>query len=464
MFENLTRRLEEALSIFRGRRRLSEKDLDEGLRQVRMALLEADVNYKVARDFVQRVRERGLGEEIAPGLDASQHVIKIVHEELVRLLGEDASDIREAEKPPTVIMLCGLQGGGKTTTAGKLARMLKERGRRPLLVATDIHRPAAIKQLQVVGEQVGVPVFQMGEEPSAADIGRAAVAYAREQGHDFVIVDTAGRLHTDAEMMFEISTLADAVDPTETLLVLDAQTGQDAVNVAQQFCQSLHIDGVILTKLDGDARGGAALSLRAVTGKPIKWAGVGEKLDALEPFHPDRMASRILGMGDVLTLIERAQAQVDQQEALELQRKIVEDRFTLEDFLKQLRQVRRLGPLQQLLELLPKGWLGPQANILTQEGMDPKEIDRIEAIICSMTPEERQNPHILSPSRKRRIARGSGTSVAEVNAVIKQFGEMQRVMRTMMMGVDPGTALLAARAPKKKKRQKRKRGRVRSKR
>lgn len=434
MFESLAERLQQTFRRLRNRGRLSEADVAEAVREVRMALLEADVHFRVVKDFVDRVRERAVGEELSNVLTPGQQVVKIVHEELLRLLGSDESDVRWAPAPPTVVMLCGLQGGGKTTTAGKLADFWKKQGHNPLLVATDIHRPAAIRQLEVVAESVGVPVFQLGGA-DAASIAKAALAHARSRQFDALIIDTAGRLHTDEEMMEEIRQVASAVHPHETLLVLDALTGQDAVNAATEFARAVPLDGIVLTKLDGDARGGAALSLRAVTQVPVKFAGVGERLDALEPFHPDRMANRILGMGDVLTLIERAQDAVDRERAIELQEKLLRQEFTLEDFLEQIDQMQRIGPLDQILSMLPKQMLGPLGK-LTEEDLDPREFAYMRAIISSMTFEERRNPRVLNSSRKKRIARGSGTHVADINALLKQFDEAQRTMR-QMMGAHP---------------------------
>lgn len=434
MFESLSGRLQETFRRLRNRGRLSDADVSEALREVRIALLEADVHFKVVKEFIDRIRERAVGEELSKALTPGQQVVKIVHEELLRLLGSDESEVRWAPAPPTVVMLCGLQGGGKTTTAGKLAGLWKKQGRNPLLAATDIHRPAAIRQLEVVGESVGVPVFQLGAT-DAPSIARGALAQARSRGFDPLIIDTAGRLHTDEEMMEEIRQVAQAVHPHETLLVLDALTGQDAVNVATEFTKSVPLDGIVLTKLDGDARGGAALSLRAVTEVPVKFAGVGERLDAIEPFHPDRMASRILGMGDVLTLIERAQEVVDRERALELQEKLLRQEFTLEDFLEQIDQVQKIGPLDQILSMVPKQLLGALGPV-TEEDIDPREFARLRAIILSMTPQERQSPRILNSSRKKRIARGSGTHVADVNALLKQFDEAQHAMR-QMMGAQP---------------------------
>ncbi len=463
MFESLTDKLQDVFRRFRGRARLTEKDLTEALREVRLALLDADVHFRVVKDFNQRVQERALGAEVSEALNPAQQIIQIVFDELVALLGSDESEIRFAQDGrPTIIVLCGLQGGGKTTSAGKLSAMLRKEGKKPLLVATDIHRPAAIRQLEVVGEQVGIPVFKLGQETHPADIARAALGHARQNHNDVVIIDTAGRLHTDEAMMAEIRAVLAAVEPHETLLVLDSLTGQDAVNVAEAFQQEVRFDGVILTKMDGDARGGAALSVRAISGVPIKFIGVGEKLEALEPFHPDRIARRILGMGDVLTLIEKSQEAFDQEQALQMQQKLLKEGLNLEDFLGQIKQMRRMGPMRQLLEMLPRGLLdffgGPGARV---EDMDPREIDRIEAIICSMTLRERREPEVLNISRKRRIARGSGTTVADVNSLLKQFHQTQTMVRQLMVGPKgvPGmrSKHAGSHGPKKSKKQKKSR-------
>ena len=427
MFQGLAEKLQETFRKLRGKGKLSEADVNEAMREVRLALLEADVNFKVVKDFINRIRERAVGEEVMQSLTPGQQVVKIVYEELTGLMGSTSSRLQFSSRPPTVIMLVGLQGSGKTTTCGKLAHLLAKQGKRPLLVAADIYRPAAIKQLQVLGSQLGVPVFSMGQMPPV-DICKGALEYASSHGRDTIIIDTAGRLHINAELMEELKSLRETVKPHEILLVVDAMTGQDAVNVAQAFHQQLGLDGVILTKLDGDTRGGAALSIRAVTGCPIKFAGVGEKLDALEPFHPDRMASRILGMGDILTLIEKAQAQSDAAKALELEKKLRRQEFTLEDFLAQLQQMKSMGPLDQLLGMIP-GLGGARQLKELQKEFDPRELVRVEAIINSMTPEERRNPAILNGSRRKRIARGSGTRVQDVNRVLKQFEEIRRMMK-----------------------------------
>jgi len=425
VFESLSEKLQGALGKLKGKGKLSEKDLDLAMREVRLALLEADVNFKVVKDFIKNVKERAIGAEVMESLTPGQHVIKIVNEELTKLMGDKEVKLNFASSPPTVILMCGLQGAGKTTTTGKLAFNLKKQNKRPLLVACDIYRPAAIKQLEVVGEKVGVPVFSMGDKHNPVDIAKAALEHGKKHGNDVIIVDTAGRLHIDEELMEEIKNIHDVVNPKEVLLVLDAMTGQDAVNVAESFNEKLGISGVILTKLDGDARGGAALSIRAVTNKPIKFVGMGEKLDQLEPFYPDRMASRILGMGDVLSLIEKAQANIDEKKALELEKKIRTSQFTFDDFLEQLDQMKSLGPLDQLLGMMP----GVNAKALKGLDVNEKDIDRIEAVIKSMTKKERENPDIIDSSRRKRIALGSGTNVQEVNKLLKQFKETKKMMR-----------------------------------
>lgn len=425
VFESLGERLQETFKKLRGKGKLSEEDVNQAMREVRLALLEADVNYKVVKDFVSRVKERAVGQEVMTSLTPGQQVVKIVYEELTLLMGGEHTHLNLSPKPPTVIMMVGLQGSGKTTTCAKLAKHFVSQGRRPCLVACDVYRPAAIKQLEVLGEQVGVPVFSMGQV-NPIDIAKASFEFSRSHNRDIVIVDTAGRLHINQELMQELKELKKVLSPHEILLVVDAMTGQDAVNVAQAFHGDLGLTGVVLTKLDGDTRGGAALSVKAVTGCPIKFVGLGEKLDALQPFHPDRMASRILGMGDVLTLVEKAQAAFDEKRARELEKKIRQKEFTLEDFLEQLQQVRAMGPLDQLLSMIPG--LGKQLKGIKPE-FDEKEIKHIEAIIRSMTPEERQDPSILNGSRKKRIARGSGTRVQDVNRLVKQFEESRRIMK-----------------------------------
>ncbi|MGI6552208.1 MAG: signal recognition particle protein [Bacillota bacterium] len=427
-FSGLTAKLQDTFKRLRNKGKLSEKDVQEAMREVRLALLEADVNYLVVKDFVGKVMERATGQAVMESLTPAQQVIKIVHEELTLLMGGSQSQVSFASKPPTVIMLVGLQGSGKTTTGGKLANLFKKQGRRPLLVAADIYRPAAVKQLQILVEKLEIEVFSLKEGSSPVHIAGRAVAFAKENSYDLVIIDTAGRLHIDEELMFELKEIKREIEPHETLLVVDAMTGQDAVNVAQSFHQEIQIDGVVITKLDGDTRGGAALSVKAVTGQPIKFVGMGEKLDALEPFYPERMASRILGMGDVLTLIERAQANLDLEKAREMERKLRQQEFTLEDFLDQLAQVKSMGPLEEILRLMPG--LGG-ARQLKNLQVDEQELKRIEAIIYSMTPEERRNPAVLNGSRKKRIASGSGTRVQDVNRLLKQFAEVNKMMRQL---------------------------------
>ncbi|GAB6088266.1 signal recognition particle protein [Alkaliphilus crotonatoxidans] len=424
VFEGLAEKLQNTLNKLKGKGKVSEKDVNEAMREVKLALLEADVNFKVVKDFINRVKERAVGSAVLESLTPGQQIIKIVNEELTALMGSTNSKITFASKPPTVIMMAGLQGAGKTTTTGKLAKLLKKQGKRPLLVACDIYRPAAIKQLQVVGEQVEVPVFTMGDKISPVEIAKAGVNHGLDHGNDLIIIDTAGRLHIDEDLMEELQSIKETIKPHEILLVIDSMTGQDAVNVAQHFNDKLGIDGVILTKLDGDTRGGAALSVRAVTNKPIKFAALGEKMDDLEPFHPDRMASRILGMGDVLSLIEKAQANFDAKKAKELENKIKSQTFTFEDFLDQLQQVKNMGPISQLLEMIP----GAGKQLKGME-VDEKELLHIQAIIQSMTREERVNPSILNAGRRKRIALGSGTSVQQVNRLIKQFEQTRKMMK-----------------------------------
>jgi signal recognition particle subunit SRP54 len=434
VFDTLADRLQDVFAKLRGHGRLSEAQVDSALREVRLALLEADVNFKVVKDFIARVRERAVGEEVTRSLTPAQQVIKIVHEELIVTLGERNVPLTMAPRPPTVVMLAGLQGSGKTTTAAKLARHLTGKGRKPLMVACDLQRPAAVKQLQVLGAQAQVPVFAPADGSTQADpvaVAAGGLEEANRTGRDVVIVDTAGRLAIDAEMMAQAAAIADRIHPTETLLVVDAMTGQDAVQTAVAFKQGVDVTGVILTKLDGDARGGAALSIRSVTGVPIKFATTGEKAADFEPFHPDRLAGRILGMGDVLTLIERAEELVDRQEAERMERKLREASFTLEDFLQQLQQVKKLGPLNQVLGMLPG-----MSKELKDVEVDDRDVARMEAIIRSMTPTERVNPKILNGSRRARIARGSGTTTQQVNAVLKQFEEARRMMK-QLAGMSP---------------------------
>ncbi|MBE6637279.1 MAG: signal recognition particle protein [Ruminococcaceae bacterium] len=430
MFQNLTEKINAAFKKFKNKGKLTEEDVKTGMREIKLALLEADVNFKVVRDFVKKVTERAVGAEVLASLLPAQQIIKIVNEELTALMGGEGERIKLSSRPPTVIMMVGLQGAGKTTHCGKLAGMFKKQGRRPLLVACDVYRPAAIKQLEVVGAQLEIPVFQMGTDVSPVRIAAAGIEHAKQYGHDVVFIDTAGRLHIDEAMMEELKQIKATVEPQEILLVVDAMLGQDAVNVAESFNGLLDITGVVLTKLDGDTRGGAALSVRYVTGKPIKYVGVGEKLDAIEPFHPDRMASRILGMGDMLSLIEKAEAAYDEKQAEELERKMCTSQFTLEDFLDQFRQIRKMGPMKDILASLP----GMDASKLENAQIDEHAIDRMEAIILSMTPKERQKPSIINPSRKRRIAAGSGTRVEDVNRLLKQFEQTCKMMKEMSSG------------------------------
>ena len=428
MFEQLSDRLNTTFERLRGRARVTEADLEEALRDVRVALLEADVNLKVVRQLVATVRERALGEKVLESITGAQQVVKIVHDALVEMLGGEATPIARAEKPPTVILLVGLQGSGKTTTAGKLANTLRKQGRHPLLVAADVHRPAAIDQLVALGKQLGIPVTAVGATRVSDDVA-AAIAAAPTQSRDTVIVDTAGRLHIDDEMMKEVEGVVAVSHPDEVLLVVDAMTGQDAVEAASAFKARLPITGLVLTKVDSDARGGASLSIRAATGVPVKLLGVGEKLDALEVFHPDRLAQRILGMGDVLTLVERAQEAVDRKTAEEQTKKLLEARFTFEDFYATLQQVKKMGPIGDLMKMIPG--MGGLAKQMPEGPEAEAQMKQIEAIISSMTRAERQDPTILNGSRRRRIAKGSGTTVADVNALIKQFGEMQKLMKQM---------------------------------
>ena len=424
-FEGLSDKLAAVFKRLKSKGKLSESDVKLAMREVRLALLEADVNYKVVKDFVSKVSERCVGAEVLESLTPEQQVIKIVNEELCGLMGNGNARIHFPSKPPCIVMMCGLQGSGKTTHSAKLAKYYKKEGYRPLLVACDVYRPAAIQQLKVVGEQAGVSVFEQGQiDP--VKIAENAIKHAKDHGNDLVILDTAGRLHIDEELMNELKRVKASVDPTEILLVVDAMTGQDAVNVASSFDEALGIDGVILTKLDGDTRGGAALSVLAVTGKPVKFAGMGEKLDDIEPFHPDRMASRILGMGDVLTLIEKAQTQVDEKEAMKMAQKIKDNSFDMNDLLEQMRQIKKMGPLKQIMSMLPG-----VGNQLKDVDVDDKQLYRIEAIITSMTVKEREKPAIINPSRKRRIAAGSGTKVEDVNRLLKQFEQMQKMMKMM---------------------------------
>ncbi len=427
MFENLTDRLEGVFKKLRGHGKLTEENIQDAMREVRTALLEADVNYQVVKEFVAAVTEKAVGREVLASLSPGQQVIKVVHDELVTLLGSETAGLRLDGRQPVTIMLAGLQGSGKTTTAAKLARQLKAKGRKPFLVPADVYRPAAIEQLHVLGEQVGVPVFASSTEQNPVDIARRAVAEAESQRYDTVIIDTAGRLHVDEALMTELREISAAVPLTEVLFVADAMTGQDAVTVAARFNEDLEISGVILTKMEGDARGGAALSVKKVTGKPIKFVGVGESLDALEVFHPDRAASRILGMGDVLSLIEKAEAVVDQKKARKLARKIQKNAFTLEDFLDQIQQIKKMGNLEQLMDMIPG--INKLKQLKDAPRPDEKELIKTEAIIRSMTRKERLNHRIINASRRQRIAKGSGTSVAEVNRVLKSYTMMLKMMK-----------------------------------
>ncbi|MDD6665729.1 MAG: signal recognition particle protein [Eubacterium coprostanoligenes] len=422
-FEGLSERLENSFKKLRAKGKLTEADVKEAMREVRLALLEADVNYKVAKEFTNKVTERAIGDDVMENLTPGQMVIKIVNEELTELMGGTESRLSIAKHPPTVLMMCGLQGSGKTTHSGKLALKLKKDGHRPLLVACDVYRPAAIKQLQVVGSQIDVPVFEMGTI-NPVNIADEAVKHAKDHGYDYVIIDTAGRLHIDEALMEELQNIRSTVHPNEILLVIDAMTGQDAVNVAKSFNESLGIDGVILTKLDGDTRGGAALSVRAVTGKPIKFVGTGEKLENLEVFHPARMASRILGMGDVLSFIEKAEMALDEKKAAELEKKLAKNKFDFNDLLDQFEQIERMGSLKDTIKMIPG--IGKQ---IKDEDIDERAFDRLRCIIYSMTKQERANPEIINPSRKRRIAAGSGTSIEDVNKLMTQFKQMQKMVK-----------------------------------
>lgn len=432
-FENLSNKLQEVFKQLRSKGVLTEADVKAAMREVKIALLEADVNFKIVKEFIKKVTERAVGTEVLQGLNPGQQVIKIVNEELIALMGSTQAQLTFSRKPPTVFMMVGLQGAGKTTTSGKLAGQLRKQGRNPLLVACDVYRPAAIKQLQVVGKNYNIPVFEMGTEVSPVEISKKALEYAAQQHHDTILIDTAGRLHINEELMQELQDIKAAVRPQEILLVVDAMTGQDAVTVAESFDGQLGVDGIILTKLDGDARGGAALSVRSVTNKPIKYIGMGEKMEDLEPFYPDRMASRILGMGDVLSLIDKVQSNIDEQEAIEMAKKMRANDFTLEDFLSQMQQIKKMGPLKDLLGMMPgipgMGKLDLDAAL---NGVDPqKEMAKTEAIIQSMTKEERANPSILNGPRKKRIAAGCGRSIADVNRLLKQFEEMKKMMKQM---------------------------------
>src|SRR5688572_25653770 len=433
MFESLSARLQSITQRLRGKAKITEADLDVALREIRLALLEADVNFKVVKDFVGRVRERALGVEVLSGLDAGQQVVKIVHEELVTILGGERREL-DLRSRPSVLMLVGLQGSGKTTTAAKLAVRLRKEGRKPLLVAADVYRPAAVDQLVQLGDQTGIEVHTRPTRTPALEVARSGLEAARQRGHDLVLIDTAGRLHVDEPMMDELVRIAGAVTPTETLLVVDAMTGQESVRVAEAFHQRLPVTGLVLTKMDGDARGGAALSIRSATGLPVVFLGTGERTDGLEAFHPDRLAQRILGMGDILSFVERVQENVDQAEAEKSAERMLENRFTLDDFRSQLTQIKKMGPIGQLVGMIPGA---SQMAGAAQEAVDSGQMKRIEAIIDSMTPDERRRPDIIKASRRRRIALGSGTSTAEVNRLLKQFVEMQKMMKMLSSGKMP---------------------------
>ncbi|MGM9644181.1 MAG: signal recognition particle protein [Eubacteriales bacterium] len=425
MFQNLSEKLENAFKKFKNRGKLTEADIKAGMREIKLALLEADVNFKVVRDFIKTVSERAVGADVLESLNPGQQVIKIVDEELTKLMGSTNSKLVVSSKPPTVIMMVGLQGAGKTTHAGKLAGMLKKQGKNPLLVACDVYRPAAIKQLQVVGEKLSIPVFEMGDRENPVKIAKEGIKFAVQKGYDTVFIDTAGRLQIDEVLMKELQDIKREVEPTEILLTVDAMIGQESVNVAETFNNMLDITGVILTKLDGDTRGGAALSIRYITGKPIKFIGVGEKLDQIEPFHPDRMARRILGMGDVLTLIDKAQAQFDEKKMAEMEERIRQSIFTLDDYLDQMQQLKGMGNLEQLAGMIP----GMKPGALKDAKMDEKVLIHQEAIIRSMTRREREHPEMLNASRKQRVAKGSGTSVEEVNKLLKQYEQIKKMMK-----------------------------------
>ncbi len=430
MFQSLTEKLASAFKRFRNKGKLTEADVREGMREIKLALLEADVNFKVVKEFIKAVTERAVGAQVLESLLPEQQIVKIVNEELIHLMGDESAKLEIASKPPTVVIMVGLQGAGKTTHCGKIAGMYKKKGKNPLLVACDVYRPAAIDQLKVVGEGLGIPVFSMGNKLSPVEIAKAGIEHAKKNGNDMVFIDTAGRLHIDDALMEELEKIKKHTSPTEILLVIDAMLGQDAVNVADSFNSRLDITGVVLTKMDGDTRGGAALSVRYVTGKPIKFIGTGEKMDAIELFHPDRLASRILGMGDVLSLIEKAEAAFDEKSAKELERKIRESTFTLEDFLVQMKQLKKMGNLDQLLSMIP----GMSTGALKGATVDEKQMERTEAIILSMTKKEREKPEIINGSRRKRIANGSGTSVEDVNKLLKQFDQMKKMMKQFSGG------------------------------
>ena len=429
MFQSLTEKLNNAFKFFKNKGKLSEADVKAGMREIKLALLEADVNFKVVRDFIKMVSERAVGAEVMESLVPAQHIVKIVNEELIKLMGPSQAKLTIAPKPPTVIMMVGLQGAGKTTHAGKLAGMYKKQGKNPLLVACDVYRPAAIEQLKVLGKQLDIPVFEQGKG-DPVEIAKAAYEHAKRYGNNLLLIDTAGRLHIDEQLMDELARIKAEVKPHEIMLIVDGMTGQDAVNAASAFDQKLGIDSILMTKLDGDARGGAALSVKAVTGKPIKYIGVGEKLTDIEPFHPDRMASRILGMGDVMTLVEKAQAAFDEKQAADLEKKIRAGKMGLDDFLDQLKQMKNMGGLEQIAGMLP----GMNANALKGVKVDEKQMARTEAIILSMTPKERANPDIINFSRKKRIAAGCGLKVEDVNRLLKQFDQMQQLTKQLAGG------------------------------
>jgi len=452
MYESLSQRLANAFKSFRNKGKLTEADVKEGMREIKLALLEADVNFKVVKDFIKVCSERAVGTEVLESLVPSQQIVKIVNEELTNLMGGVNTKLVISSKPPTIVMMCGLQGAGKTTHTGKLALMYKKQGKRPLLVACDVYRPAAIKQLQVVGQSIDVPVFTIEGCTDPVRIATESLEHAKKHGHDMVFLDTAGRLHIDEELMGELQLIKDKVEPTEILFVVDAMTGQDAVNAASAFNEKLDVTGIILTKLDGDTRGGAALSTRQVTGKPIKFIGTGEKMDCLEPFYPDRMASRILGMGDVLSLIEKAEQAIDEKKAAELEKKMREQTFTLTDYLEQFDQLQNMGPLDQLIGMIP----GVKADALKDVKIDERQIDRMKAIILSMTPEEREKPDIITGSRRKRIAAGSGMKVEDVNRLLKQFDNTRKMMKQLTSGSSPfgklGGKMISKHLKKKKKR------------
>ena len=430
MFQSLAEKLSNAFKFFRNKGKLTPNDVKAGMREIKLALLEADVNFKVVRDFIKMVSERAVGQEVLESLLPAQQIVKIVNEELIALMGTSQAKLTIAPKPPTVIMMVGLQGAGKTTHAGKLANMYKKQGKKPLLVACDVYRPAAIRQLEILGEKLDIPVFSMGDKEKPVKIAKEGLKYAEQKGYDMVFIDTAGRLHIDEALMGELLAIKKAVNPIEILLTVDAMIGQDAVTVAEHFNEQLDITGVILTKLDGDTRGGAALSVRHVTGKPIKFIGTGEKMDAIEPFYPDRMASRILGMGDVLSLIEKAEQAYDEKQAAALEKKIRESTFTLDDYLAQFEQLRKMGNIESLLGMMP----GVKPGALKDAKIDEKQMARTEAIIRSMTMLEREKPEVINASRKIRIANGSGTSVEEVNKLLKQFDSVRKMMKQFAGG------------------------------